>query len=152
MPVYTLENTSVAINTWIKFNKHIVDPASIRDSFRISINNQSLPITETEFLYDLRLYTPLNFSFVNGTELVVADNPESVLSLPSESSIRRRLLTPISAALGRTSTTIKLMRYDLITEDTMLPIKSIHRIFEGITYFVLYPSICLVGLGLGVVL
>ena len=115
MPVYTLENTSVAINTWIKFNKQIVDPASIRDSFRISINNQSLPITETEFLYDLRLYTPLNFSFVNGTELVVADNPESVLSLPSESSIRRRLLTPISAALGRTSTTIKLMRYDLIT-------------------------------------
>lgn len=45
MPVYTLDNSSIAINTWLKFNKRIIDPQSIQNSFRVIINNQPVPIT-----------------------------------------------------------------------------------------------------------
>lgn len=45
MPVYTLTNESLAIKIWVKFNKHLIDPASIQDGFRLSINNREMVIT-----------------------------------------------------------------------------------------------------------
>jgi hypothetical protein len=68
MPVYSRNNQYRAMNTWITFNKDILEPEVVRSNFHIAINNISLTITESEFIYDLRLYTPLEFGFINGTE------------------------------------------------------------------------------------
>jgi hypothetical protein len=53
-------------------------------------------ITESEFVYDLRLFTPLDFGFVNGSQVIVSSNPDKVLTKPSESNIKRRRLQAIS--------------------------------------------------------
>lgn len=150
MPVYSRDNQTKGINSWLKFNKRLRNEEEAKSYFTVSLNGNQLTVEDAVFLHDLRLFTPFNFSFINGTQIIHSLSPDKVLSLPDDSNIRR-LLAPISSTLGSIKTCSKIVRYDLLEADFLEPTNNIYGFFKGITYMVLYASLPLCALGFNLI-